>query len=156
MKTVCLSLKSHSMSSLTHSHTFLYTFFLTPAPSTSPSSVPPQGGCCFRRLLEQSSLTMEGPSLSPKSPKQTPTVLLSRRGSLDTDADDLATTLYASDVCDMTDVGRLTSPSFSLPFGVSCSQVHSSTEKSRRVRETVVERKKKSRFRECAGFPNGK
>ena len=49
--------------------------------------------------------------------------------------DDLATTLDASEVCDMTDVGRLTSPLFfqqrevsAISFGVSCSQTQPSME----------------------------
>ena len=52
---------------------------------------------------------------------------------------DLATTVDASEVCDTTDVGRLTSPLLSQereisanPFGVLCSQTHTSVEKSRR------------------------
>ena len=85
-------------------------------------------------------------------------ILPSRRDSLDTNVDDLATTLDASEFCDTRDVGRLTSLLFSqerevsaIPFSVSSSQTHSSMEKSRRDVEqfsscggTVVERLKKS------------
>ena len=85
------------------------------------------------------------PRLSSKSRSEhTPVISLSRRGSLDTNVDDLATTLDASEVCDRTDVGRLTSPLFSqergesaIPFGVSRSQTHSSMEKSRRDTEQL-------------------
>ena len=63
------------------------------------------------------------------SSEHTPIILPSRRVSLDTNADDLVTTLDASEVCDKTDVGRLTSPLSqerevrAIPFGFSCSQV---------------------------------
>ena len=57
----------------------------------------------------------------------------------DTNLDDLATTQDASDVCDITDVGRLTSPLFSrerevsaIPSGVSGSQTHSNMERPMR------------------------
>ena len=103
----------------------------------SPSTVPPQGGSCFGRLSEQSPLTgCEPKSLIEVSSEHTPIVLLSRSCSLDTNADDLATTLDASDI---SDVRRLTSPLFSqerevgaIPFGVSCSQPHSTIGKPRR------------------------
>ena len=71
--------------------------------------------------------------------EHTPIISPSRRGSVETNVDDPATTLDASDVCDMTNVGRLTSPLFSrerevsaIRFGVSYSLTHSSVEKSRR------------------------
>ena len=83
------------------------------------------------------------PGLSSKSAAIN---LPSRKDSLDTNPDDLATTEDASEIHDITDVGRLTSPLYSHerevsahPFSVSCSSV----EKSRAVvklRETVVER----------------
>ena len=64
---------------------------------------------------------------------------MSRKGSLDTNFPDLATTADASQVYDTTDVGRLTSPLFSQerevsasPFSVSCSLTRSSVEKSSR------------------------
>ena len=51
---------------------------------------------------------------------------------LDTNLDDLATKVDASEMIDTTDVGRFTSPLFSqerevstFPFGVSCSRTHS-------------------------------
>ena len=97
--------------------------------SMSPSTATLQGGSCIGRLAEQSPLTGYGPkSRIEVSSEHTPIILPSRRGSLDTNVDDLATTLDASEVCDTTDVGRLTSPLFSqerevsaFPFGVSCS-----------------------------------
>ena len=126
-------------------------------PSTSPSTATLQGGLCFGRLAEQYPLTgYEPKSLIEVSSEHTPFILPWRRGrgSLDTNVHDLATTLRVSEVGDMTDVGRLTSPRFSqdrevsaIPFGVSCSRTHSSMEKSSRdvehffkLRETVVER----------------
>ena len=109
-------------------------------PSMSPSTAPLQGGLCFGRLAEQSPLTgYEPKSLIEVSSEHTPIILPSRRGSLDTNIDDLATTLDAPEVYHTTDVGRLTSPLFSRvrevsanPFGVSWSRTHSSLEKSRR------------------------
>ena len=64
--------------------------------------------------------------------EHSPINLISRWNSLDTNVDDLATTLDASGVCDITDVGRWTSPLFSqyrevsaVPFSVSsCSHTH--------------------------------
>ena len=60
------------------------------------------------------------------------------KSSLDTNLDDLATTVDASDVHDTTEMGQLTSPLFSQelevsanPFCVSCSQTLSIVEKSR-------------------------
>ena len=108
-------------------------------PSMSPSTATLRGGLCFGRMAEQSPLTGYWPkSLIEVSSEHTPIVLPSTRGSLDTNVDDLATTLDASEFHDTTDVGRLTSSLFSqerevsaAPFGVSCSQTHSSMEKSR-------------------------
>ena len=99
-------------------------------PSMSPSTATLQRGLSFGRLAEQPPLTRFEP---------TPITLPSREGSLDTNVDDLATIEDASDVYDTADVGRLTSPLFSQehevsadPFSVSCSQRHSSVEKSMR------------------------
>ena len=105
-----------------------------------PSTATVQGGLCFGRLAEQSPLTdVEPKSLTEVSSEHTPINLPSRKGSLDTNLDDLATTLDASEVYDTTDVGRLTSPLFSQerevsanPFSFSCSQTRSSVEKSMR------------------------
>ena len=55
----------------------------------------------------------EPKSLTEVSSEHTPTILLLRKGRLDTNVDDLATTLDTSEVYDTTDVGRLTSPLFS-------------------------------------------
>ena len=95
--------------------------------------------------------------------------LSSRGGSLNTNVDDLETTLDASEVYDTTDVGRLTSPLISQErevsatlFGVSCSQTDSSVERSRRdveplssFGEPLSKGKRKSRFGECTGFSSG-
>ena len=79
------------------------------------------------------------PSLSSKSAANTLRLICLREGSLDTDLDDLATTVDASEVYDTKEVGRLTSPLFSqerevssVPSSVSRSQTRSSVEKSRR------------------------
>ena len=74
------------------------------------------------------------PSLSSKSAASTPrSTHLRERDSLDTNLDDLATTVDASERIDTTDVQRLTSPLFSqerevsaTPVGVSCSQTQTS------------------------------
>ena len=165
---------------LTHFfHTFLHTFSdfcawlvyfsLTGISSISPSIATLQGGSRFGRLAEQSPLSFCEPKcLIWVTCEHSPIHLPSRKGSHDTNLDDLATTVDAPEICDITDVGRLTSPLFSqeregstVPSGVSCSQTHSNLEKSRRdaefkLRETVVERYKESTFRVCAGFPKGK
>ena len=80
----------------------------------------------------------EPKSLIEVSSEHTQIFLPSRRGSLDTNLDDFATTVDASEVYDISDVGRLTSPLSSqerevsaVPFGVSCSQTHSIMEKFR-------------------------
>ena len=131
---VCF-LESHSTSSMLH-RTLLGTpfaspfssSFSTPAPgsssypsllylSMSPSTATLQGGLCFGRLAEQSAFTGYGPkSLLEVSSEHTPIVLPSRRGSLDTNVDDIATTVDASEVCDTTDVGRRTAKSKNSPF----------------------------------------
>ena len=79
------------------------------------------------------------PSLSSKSAANTLRLICLREGSLDTDLDDLATTVDASEVYDTKEMGRLTSPLFSqerevsaVASSVSCPQTHSSVEKSRR------------------------
>ena len=83
-------------------------------PSASPSAVPLQGGLRFGRLAEQSPLTgYEPESLIEVSSEHTPINLLSRKDSFDTNLDDLATTVDASEMLDTTDAGRLTSPLFS-------------------------------------------
>ena len=163
-------LKSHSIFVSPHLArptvflTFLYTctwfVFLSPR-------------CCTRRRVHPLPLSKEGyaladwlnnillqvtsPSLSSKSAANT-----LRLSYLGEEAEAASTRTFTISrppcVClksvDMTDVGRLTSPRFSqdrevsaIPFGVSCSQTHSSMEKSSRdvehffkLRETVVER----------------
>ena len=92
-----------------------------------------------------------------------PIISYLRRGSLDANADEFATILGASEVCDKSNVGQLISPLFSQKREVSVIprriQVGESQARCWAVfslRETVFERYKISRFRECAGFPNGK
>ena len=66
------------------------------------------------RRTEQSPLTGYDPkSLIEVSSEHTPINLYSRKESLDTNLDDLATTVDAPEIYDATDVGRLTSPFFS-------------------------------------------
>ena len=82
--------------------------------SASPSTATLHGGLCFGRLAEQCPLAGHEPkSLIKVSSEHTPIILLSRRGSLDTNVDDLATAVDASETHDTTDAGRLTSPLFS-------------------------------------------
>ena len=73
------------------------------------------------------------------SSEHTPVNSPSRKGSLDTNPDDLGTSVDASEILDTTDVGRLASPLFSqerevsaIPFCVSFSQTHSSVERPMR------------------------
>ena len=110
---------------------------LTPSllyPSTITYTAPLQGRLCFGRLAEQPVSQVMSPSLSSKSAaKHTPINLPSSKSSLDTNLDDLATTVDASEICNTTSVGRLSSPLFCqerdvnvFPFSVSCSQTHSS------------------------------
>ena len=73
-----------------------------PHPS-SPSTATPQGGFCFGRLAEQSPLT----DYEHKSS----TCL--QQDSLDTNLDDLATTVDGSEMLDTADVRRSISPLFS-------------------------------------------
>ena len=109
-------------------------------PSVCPSTATLQGGLCLGRLAEQSPLTgYEPKSLIEVISEHTPINLPSKQGSFDTNLDDLATTVDASEVYDTTDVGRLTSPLFSVerevsanPFSVSCSQTDSSVERPMR------------------------
>ena len=64
----------------------------------NPPTVTVQGGLCFGRLAEQSPLTSYEPkSLIEVTREHTPIILPERRGSLDTNVDDLATTLDASE-----------------------------------------------------------
>ena len=109
---------------------------LAPSPMTTPSllctsasstTAPPQGGLLFGCLAEQSHFTC----YEPKT--HTPINVPSRKGSLDANLDDLAATVYASEIIDTTEVGQFTSPLFSQerevsanPFSVSGSQTHSS------------------------------
>ena len=109
-------------------------------PSGSPSTATLQGRSCTGRLAEQSSLTgYEPKSLIEVSSEHIATNLPSRKGSLDTNFDDLATAVDASDMIDTTDVGLLTSPLFSqehevsaIPCSVSGFKTHASVERSRR------------------------
>ena len=95
---------------------------------------------CFGQFVEESTLTSYEPkSLIEVSSEHTPIILHPRRGSYDTNLDDPATTVDASEVYDTTGVGRLTSSRFAqereagaVSSGVSCSQTHSCVEKSRR------------------------
>ena len=69
---------------------------------------------CVGRLAEQSPLTgYEPKSLLEVSSENTPINLPSGQDRLDTNLDDLATSVDASEVYDTTAVGRLTSPLFS-------------------------------------------
>ena len=75
-------------------------------PSASPSTATLQGRLCFGRLAEQFPLTgYEPKSLIEASSEYTPIDLPSRKGSPDTNLDDLATTVDASETHDKTDVG---------------------------------------------------
>ena len=83
-------------------------------PVDESTHCPLQGGLSCGRLAERTLLTgCELKSLIEVSSEHTPIILLSRRGSLDRKVDDLATTLDASQVCETTDVRRLSSPLFS-------------------------------------------
>ena len=98
--------------------TFFSTFFSTlfPAPAPNPMSTPslptspnhcatPQGGLFFGRVAEQSPLTgYEPKTLIEVNSEHTPINLHSRKSSLDTDVNDLATTLDVSEMIDTTDV----------------------------------------------------
>ena len=78
------SFSAHALGSST-SPSLLY-------PSMSPSAATLQGGLWFGRLAEQSPLTgYEPKALIEVSSEHTPVISLSRRGSLDTNVDDLAT-----------------------------------------------------------------
>ena len=152
-------LKSHSISSMFRGALLECSFFCSPfstpfptlasSPATTPSQLfswtssttaPPQGGLLFGRLAEQSPLTgCEPKSLIEVSSEHTPINLPSRKGSLDTNLDDLATTVDASEMIDTIEVGQLTSPLFSqdrevsaTPSSVSGSQAHSSAERPMR------------------------
>ena len=153
-------LKSHCISSFVHRammHScphFSPTSFPTQAPrpttspsllylSASPSAVPLQGGLRFGRLAEQSPLTgYEPESLIEVSSEHTPINLLSRERQPRTNLRisrplwmRLKSTarrtwdgwlLHFSQECEVS----------AIPFGASCSQTHSSTEKSVRKVES--------------------
>ena len=69
--------------------------------SASSTLAAPQGGLLFGRLAEQSPLTgYEPKTLIEVSSEHTPINLPSRKSSLDTDLDDLATTVDASEIVD--------------------------------------------------------
>ena len=103
-------------------------------PSASPSTATLQGRLCLADCLNNPPLTdYEPKSLIEVSSEHTPNNLPSGKGSLDTNLDDLATSVDASEIHDTTDVGRLASPLLSqkrevsaIPFSVSCSQTRSS------------------------------
>ena len=136
-------------------------------PSRCPSTATLQEGLCLGRLAEQFPLTShESKSLIEVSSEHTPMNLPSREGSLDTNLDDLATTVDASEVYDTADVGRLTSPLVSQqcevsddPFGVSCSLSH--IEAWRDPCEMLNhfssfgKTSSNSKFGECPRCPNG-
>ena len=102
-------------------------------PHTSPSLF-------FPSMSTQSPLTGYEPNaLIEVSSEATPTVLPSRRCSLESNADELAVTLDASEARERSDTGRLTSPLFSQerevsanPFSATFSHSHSSIGKPRR------------------------
>ena len=106
-----------------------------PLPAVIPvdESLPLHRRGALADWLNNSHLTGYGPkSLIEVTSEHTPIKLPARKGSL-------ATTLDASDVCDTTDVGRLTTIPFSQerevsadPFGVSFSQTLSSVGKCMR------------------------
>ena len=103
-------------------------------PSASPSTATLQGRLLFGPLAEQFPLTdCEPKSLIDVSSEHTPINLHSRKGSLDTNLDELATTVDASEIYDATDVGQFASPLFprgretsALPTSASGSQAQSS------------------------------
>ena len=92
--------------------------------------VTPQGGLLFDRMAERSPLTGYEPnSLIEVSSEHTPINFLSRKNSFNTDLNDLATTVAASETNDTIGVGQLTSPLVpqerevsANPFGVFGSQ----------------------------------
>ena len=110
----------------------------TPLLNASLSQKPcaaPQGGLILGRLAEQSPLAGYEPnSLIEASSEHTPINFPSRKDSFDTDFNDLATTVAASEITDTIEVGHLPSPLFSQkrkvsadPFGVSGSQQAAAT-----------------------------
>ena len=83
-------------------------------PSTSPNPcATPQGGLFCGRLAEQSPPT----GCEPKSLIE----VSSEKDSFDTDLNDLAPTVDASEIIDTIGVGQLTSPLFSLERKVSAN-----------------------------------
>ena len=72
-------------------------------PSASSTPAAPQGGWLFGRLAERSPLTGYEPKTTIEvSTEHTPINLLSRKGSFDSDLDDLATIVDASEIIDTT------------------------------------------------------
>ena len=148
--------------------TFFSTFAFGSSASLSllnPSMSPSIASLRLVRLVEESYLTGFEPKslIRVSSDTHIPIVSYLRRGSLDANVDEFATILGASEACDKSNVGQLISPLFSQKREVSVIPRRIQAGKSQarcwavfRLRETVVERYKKSRFRECAGFPNGK
>ena len=101
--------------------------------STSSTAATRQGGLFFGRLAEQSPLIgYEPKTLIEVSSEHTPINLHLRKSSLDTDLNDLATTVDASEIIDTTGVTQLTSPLFSQEREVNGSQAHSSVERPMR------------------------
>ena len=83
---------------------------LNSSTSSNPCATP-QEGLLFCRLTEQSPLTAcEPKSLIEVSSEYTPISYPSRKNSLDTDFNDLATTVAASERIDTADLVQLTSP----------------------------------------------
>ena len=133
----CLRTSLHPFPHLLMDRLLLLRCYILPM---CPSTAPLQGGLCFGRVAQQYPLARcEPKSLIELRNAHTPIFLPSRRSSLGSNVGDLPTTLDAFEVFDTTYVGRLTSPLFTLehevsgtPYGFSCSQTHSSVEKSRR------------------------
>ena len=147
--------------------------FSTPCPTLVPSPMTTLSLLCPLTGYEPKSLIVV-------SSVHTPINLSSRRGSLDTNLDHLATTVDASETIDTTEVGQLTSPLFSQerednPFSVCGSQAHLSvggpmqntdlfSSIGRPVRdvesfssfEKPLSKGKRNRKLECGTFSNGK
>ena len=80
------------------------------------------GSCVFKVMHRFLNLLsrVTSPNLSSKSAANTlGLIYLPKKGSLDTNLDDVATIVDVSQVHDITDVGRLTSPLFSQEQSVS-------------------------------------
>ena len=114
----------------------------TPPRITSMSQKPcatPQGGLILGRMAEVSS-------------EHTPINFPSRKDSFDTDFNDLATTVAASEITDTIEVGQLTSPLFpqvrevsAYPFGVSASQQQAAASIFKRGKSMARHRSKEHR-----------